>query len=71
MKDIGFKSDKLFTPHITLFRIRNRKLNLLHKLTRYDGKIFGSDTINKMCLKQSILTPRGPVYSDILIVHTK
>jgi len=71
MKDIGIESDKSFNPHVTLFRIRDRKLNLVHILTRYDGKIFGSDTINKMCLKQSILTPTGPIYSDILIVHAK
>jgi RNA 2',3'-cyclic 3'-phosphodiesterase len=71
MKDIGFTPDKQFTPHMTIFRIKRRKLRLDQILTTYSAKTFGDDTIEKLCLKVSTITRHGPSYSNIFTVHAK
>ena len=65
-KDRGRK----FTPHMTIARLKkNRKnyktfeeLKLLIKENR--NKEFGKFTIEKILLKKSDLTPKGPIYSS-------
>jgi 2'-5' RNA ligase len=69
--DIGFKPDKEFTPHLTLFRIRTRSLDLKNMLSKYDGHTFGSDIITKLQLKQSIISKSGPIYSNVFTVDAK
>jgi 2'-5' RNA ligase len=71
MKDIGFRPDKPFIPHMTIFRIKRGKLRLDHILSTYDKKTFGDDVIEKLCLKVSTLTRYGPIYSDIFAVRAK
>jgi 2'-5' RNA ligase len=71
MKDIGFRPDKPFTPHMTIFRIKRGKLRLDDVLSTYSTKTFGADIIEKICLKMSTLTPYGPSYSDIFTVYAK
>jgi RNA 2',3'-cyclic 3'-phosphodiesterase len=74
IRDLGFKPDKQFTPHITLFRNKmERKENLqLHNiLPKYKNKVFGLDVIDKIQLKRSDLTALGPVYSNMFTIHAK
>ncbi len=56
-----------FFPHITLFRPRQR-----FKISRTFNpdllNINYADQVKNIKLKKSILTPEGPVYSDLLIV---
>jgi len=59
-----------FSPHITLARIRSgrnisRVVELLNQLKDYD---FGVTPVTEIKLKQSTLTPRGPVYRDLYVV---
>lgn len=70
MAEIGFKS-KPFTPHLTIFRIKNKNLKLNTIISKYNHKTFGSDVISKIHLKKSDLTPAGPVYHDIFTVYAK
>lgn len=60
-----------FVPHLTLFRLRSGRLNLTPIRIQKDFMITKSDIINKICFKQSILTPNGPIYSDILSVNAQ
>lgn len=68
LQKLGFTpDDKGFSPHLTIARVRsgNNKLQLtdfIRKNTTYD---FGSIDVNCLRLKQSELTPRGPIYSTI------
>jgi 2'-5' RNA ligase len=66
--DIGFKSDKEFMPHLTLFRIRTRRLDLKNILSKYNGHTFGSDIITRLQLKRSIVGQYGSIYSNIFTV---
>jgi RNA 2',3'-cyclic 3'-phosphodiesterase len=68
---IGFKLDKEFKTHLTIGRIKNLKDKQGFKLKideLKDVKI-GKMNINKISLKKSQLTPKGPIYSDIEVFH--
>jgi 2'-5' RNA ligase len=71
MIDIGFRPDKPFSPHLTLFRVKIGKFKLGNIPSKYNGKIFGNDIIDKIHLKVSNLTTAGPIYSDIFTVYAK
>lgn len=71
IRDIGFKPDKPFIPHVTLFRLKDTRLRLQNILKKYSNVSFGSELISKISLKKSELTKGGPVYSDILTVYGK
>ena len=70
MKDMDFRPDKPFTPHMTLFRVKTGRLKITSKLlSEYNGMTFGSEVINKVHLKRSDLTSTGPIYTDIFTVN--
>ena len=59
-----------FSPHITLARVRSgrnidRLVRLLEQYADYD---FGESPVTQIKLKQSTLTPRGPIYKDLYVV---
>ena len=55
------------TPHLTIARIRSpRGKDIISKIIkRYEKESVGTMTVDKISLKKSTLTPRGPVYEDI------
>lgn len=66
--EIGFpKEDKPFSAHITLARVKSkRNLNALQRLVKESAaRNFGDVLINAVYLKKSVLTPEGPIYSNI------
>lgn len=66
LKDLGFKPEKRkFSPHITIGRIKYlNDRELLNKLVeKWRDQIFGKLEISAFQLKESVLTPKGPVYS--------
>lgn len=68
-----FEDQHEFSPHITLARVRSLKnINTLHELFKqYNDYLFGSSYVTKIKLKQSILTPRGPMYKDLFIAELR
>ena len=66
--DLGYKKEnKVFTPHLTVARVKNpgdRKL-LMETIEKYRNKIFSEETVEKIYLKKSTLTPKGPIYNTI------
>jgi len=71
MSELGFKPDKPFSAHMTLLRSRSRPVNARYLSSKYQGRIFGSDRIEKVNLKKSELTKSGPVYSNVYTVEAK
>ena len=61
-----------FKPHLTIGRLKKNKIN--HKNFDSFRNIiqdnkdleFGRFTINQVKLKKSVLTPQGPIYSDLV-----
>lgn len=66
LEPIGFeREERPFTPHATLARVREFHPSLLDKIQVLHEFPCGTCTIRSMKLKKSILTPDGPIYSDI------
>lgn len=65
---LGFSRDRYaFSPHLTLARVREGfKADLVDFLKYGQVKDFGSFAVNAIKLKKSVLTPNGPIYSDVL-----
>ena len=72
--NLNIEKDKRaqFKPHLTIGRLKSNKINYrsfksLKKLIN-DNKnlVFGSFRINEIKFKQSVLTPNGPIYSDLV-----
>ncbi len=68
LNSLGFRSDKPFTPHITLFRVKNG-LRDGKDLAEHKDRIFGRDLLREVKVKKSELTPTGPVYSDLFVIR--
>jgi 2'-5' RNA ligase len=71
LEPLGFKSDKPFKPHFTIFRIKNKSDDLSQTLEKFKAVDLGKEVITELKLKQSILTPNGPIYSDLQVVLAK
>lgn len=68
LSPLGFKSDKEFKPHITIFRIKNKIRDITDELAKHSNEKFGSQKISEIKFKKSVLTPSGPIYSDLQVV---
>jgi 2'-5' RNA ligase len=71
MSELGFKADKPFSAHMTFLRAKGRPLSATEISSKYQGRTFGSDRIDKVHLKKSELTPSGPIYSNVYTVEAK
>ena len=66
--EIGFERDrKGFRPHLTVARARSgRGIESVQDLIAANATTdFGEYTIDRITLKKSVLTPRGPRYANI------
>lgn len=68
--DLPFPPDKRFHPHVTLARVRSGrgKERLAEVVESFRDHVFGKDRATSLKLKKSLLTPQGPVYSDIFSI---
>ncbi len=69
MKKLGFREDKEFVAHATIARIKrispSDRERLLKDLENFS--VGGEWVVRDIRLKQSRLTPKGPIYSDVSI----
>ena len=69
LQPLGFmRETRPFTPHATIARVKVADPSLSAQLALLNGRTYGSCTISGLTLKKSTLTPRGPVYEDLLEV---
>ena len=68
---LGFRSDKPFKPHLTIFRIKERRNDISSELSKFKTVSVGRQVISELKFKKSILTPEGPIYSDLQVVKAK
>jgi len=67
---LGFTIDKPFKPHITVFRIKNKIGDIGKEMDKFKLIDFGMQEITGFKLKQSILSSKGPVYSDLMEIKS-
>lgn len=68
LKPLGLISDKSFKPHLTIFRIKKKIGDLTKELEGFKEIDFGMQRVDSVKFKKSRLTPKGPIYSDIMEV---
>ncbi|MFX1285599.1 MAG: RNA 2',3'-cyclic phosphodiesterase [Promethearchaeota archaeon] len=76
LNSIGFPKEKRrFSPHLTLARVKKLRDSDKKQLTAIirDSKTIhiGVQMIEELILKKSTLTPKGPIYEDLLVVPMK
>ena len=76
VKKFGFENDRKFKSHLTIARARknrNRQSSIQFPIDKYDklkkefedSVVLGTFRVAKVYLKRSVLTPNGPIYSNI------
>jgi len=67
---LGFDRERSYVPHLTVARSRNRGGST--RAADLVGKIgdieLGRMVVDRVSLKKSVLTPGGPIYSDIAVI---
>ncbi|MBE9390515.1 RNA 2',3'-cyclic phosphodiesterase [Fervidicoccus fontis] len=65
---VPFEREKDFTPHLTIARIKGREniKRLASFINEFSSIEIGEVVFDKLKLKKSTLTPKGPIYDDIL-----
>ena len=66
---LGFKQDKPFKPHVTIFRIKNKIGDISDKLNQLT--ISGNQRISALKFKKSVLSSNGPTYTDLQVIKAK
>jgi 2'-5' RNA ligase len=68
LESLGFpKEQRGFSPHLTIGRVKTaeHKEKLLQIIRKYEQEEFGDLIIDRVLLKKSELTPKGPIYSNL------
>ena len=68
---LGFEREKKFKPHLTVFRVKKKINDISVIMKEYQTIQFGTQTVSKIKVKRSVLSPKGPEYSDLLEVNAK
>jgi 2'-5' RNA ligase len=65
---LGFERERRgFSPHITIGRVRSgsNRDRLVEGLSTLSDYVFGDLHVDRIVLKKSTLTPRGPIYTTL------
>ncbi len=64
---LGFKKEREYVPHLTVARAKGRvRVKNIENFRNFE---FGQILVNKIKIKKSILTERGPIYEDLAVVN--
>ena len=66
--ELDFKPEsRPFSPHITIARVRSgrNRDRLVEEIMALEDTDFGGFEVRHVKLKKSVLTPRGPIYTDL------
>ena len=64
---MNYSSDRQFLPHLTVCRVKTgrNKDQLIHAVEEFSDMNLGMTMVSSVKLKKSLLTPEGPIYTDI------
>ena len=65
LSTINLMSDKLFKPHLTVFRIKTRIGDITNELLKFKDVEFGKQMVSQIVLKKSELSQSGPEYTNL------
>ncbi|MFZ2070926.1 MAG: RNA 2',3'-cyclic phosphodiesterase [Halobacteriota archaeon] len=76
MSNLGFPREKKFSTHVTICRVkmsprgagsRAETVQILEKIAELREVEIGEMRVEALKLKQSTLTPKGPIYDDVYV----
>lgn len=67
LKRLGFRRDKEFSAHLTVARVKRKNPKVVDLIKQHSSDNFGQMVLKNFKLKQSILTPKGPIYKDLRV----
>ncbi len=64
---MGFKKEGRFKPHLTIGRVKSprNKDKLAEIITTMKDKEIDMIRVDRVLLKKSVLTPKGPIYTTL------
>ena len=65
---LGFEREsRRFSPHLTIGRVRSgrNRDKLVHEVSSLSDYVFGELHVDRVALKKSVLTPKGPIYTTL------
>jgi len=64
---MGFKKERSYIPHLTIGRVKGsqNKEALISAIKEMEEVEIGKMKVNKITLKKSELTPKGPIYTTV------
>jgi len=66
LKPLGFQPDERgFSSHLTIARVKQRPERLAKAVEELKDTKIGKQLVDRFVLKQSTLTPTGPIYADV------
>jgi 2'-5' RNA ligase len=70
LSQLGFARERSHVPHLTVARSRSRRSGqaLVQFIENMRDLEVHTMRVDKIILKKSVLTPKGPIYSDLLAV---
>lgn len=73
LRELGYQSEKKFTPHATIARVRYVKdsQRISVNIDELVEELIGMMTVSNISMKKSTLTPTGPIYETLWQIPTK
>jgi len=74
LRRTGFSVEKRgYSPHLTIARVKSGEYReeLMDLVRRHSNHDFGKFRVSAIKLKKSTLTPRGPIYEDLIVKEFK
>lgn len=68
LERIGWRKDRPFRPHLTILRVKRGEA--LGDLANHRDRVWGTQRVESIKLKQSMLGKAGPVYTDLVEVKS-
>lgn len=68
LERIGWHKDRPFRPHLTILRVKRGEA--LGDLANHKDRVWGTQRVESIKLKQSVLGKAGPVYTDLVEVES-
>lgn len=67
LSSLGFEKEKSYVPHLTIARAKGPVK--IKNLEKFRAMEFGSVEVKEIKIKKSTLTPKGPVYEDMVVIQ--
>jgi 2'-5' RNA ligase len=62
---IDFESGREYVPHATIARVKQGGAELREFISKNSERLFGEFEVRSVCIKKSVLTGEGPVYTTL------